>query len=65
MLPITIAESDMVYSLSELAAATNDFGHGGIIGKGGFGVVYQGKIRHCHVAVKRLTEVSKIIQLLE
>lgn len=41
----------------ELAAATKDFAATGIIGTGGFEVVYEGRIRHCHVAVKHLTEV--------
>lgn len=48
----------MVYNCGEVATATKNFDDSGIIGTGGFGVVFQGRIRHCHVAVKRLTEVS-------
>ena len=58
MSPISFVGSAMVYTGSELVTATKNFNDNGIIGTGGFGVVFQGRIRHCLVAVKRLTEVS-------
>ena len=50
--------STMVYTYSELQKATDNFAASAVIGKGGFGVVYEGKIRCCKVAIKRLTEVQ-------
>lgn len=50
----------MVYLPSDLLAATKDFDETNIIGTGGFGMVFRGSIRHCDVAVKRLTEVSTL-----
>lgn len=47
----------MVYSKQELLTACNDFQPANMIGKGGFGTVYKGDLRLCHVAVKVLTEV--------
>ena len=38
--------------------ATHHFTESAIIGRGGFGMLFEGKIRCCNVAVKRLTEVS-------
>ena len=48
----------MVYRHAELVKATNNYSESGIVGRGGFGVVFEGKIRCCSVAVKKLTEVS-------
>lgn len=55
---LCITGSTMVYKHAELVKATDDFAESAIIGIGGFGMVFEGKIRCCNVAVKRLTEVS-------
>ena len=52
-----IIGSTMVYKHAELVKATHNFSESAIIGKGGFDMVFEGKIRCCDVAVKRLTEV--------
>ncbi len=51
----------MTFSRDELVAATSNFNAGNIIGKGGFGLVYRGKLRHTLVAVKVLSEVCYYI----
>ena len=48
----------MVYHCTELEAATDKFSSEKKIGKGGFGVVYKGVLRHVAVAVKMLSDVS-------
>ena len=40
--------------------ATDNFADKAIIGRGGFGTEFEGKIRRCSVAVKRLTEVTSV-----
>lgn len=47
----------MVYTFAELQKATDSFAENTIIGRGGLGVVFEGKIRCCSVAIKKLTEV--------
>eukprot|EP00897_Mesotaenium_endlicherianum_P008224 jgi/Mesen1/742/ME000110S_11006 len=44
------------YSLEELSAATDNFAESNVLGKGGFGIVYRGRMQSGHmVAVKRLS----------
>ena len=50
----------MVYQYTELEDATDKFSPEKKIGKGGFGVVYRGVLRHVSVAVKVLSDVSCI-----
>jgi len=48
-----------VYSFAELAAATGDFSDENLLGKGGFGPVYKGKLPDgAEIAVKRLASHS-------
>ncbi|KAL5768415.1 hypothetical protein ACOSP7_014967 [Xanthoceras sorbifolium] len=45
------------FSISELQAATNNFNHENLIGKGGYSEVYKGRLRDGRlVAIKRLTK---------
>ena len=48
----------MVYTFGELQKATDNFAEKTVIGRGGFGMVFEGEIRCCSVAIKKLTEVS-------
>ena len=48
----------MVYNHAELEDATDKFASEKRVGKGGFGVVYKGVLRHVLVAVKVLSDVS-------
>ena len=54
----------MVYTFAELQKATDSFAENTIVGRGGFGVVFEGKIRCCSVAIKKLTEVSNVQNLI-
>ncbi|KAJ9566113.1 hypothetical protein OSB04_002079 [Centaurea solstitialis] len=55
---ITTAES-LQYSFDVIRAATNDFSENNKLGKGGFGLVYKGKLRNGQeIAVKRLSKDS-------
>ena len=47
----------MVFSLKDLQNATNDFNTDELIGEGGFGKVYRGRLRYSDVAVKLLSDV--------
>ena len=47
----------MVYQYNELQKATNNFSKDTVVGRGGFGTVYKGYLRHTTVAVKLLTDV--------
>ena len=51
----------MIFSYDDLSKVTDNFSKERLIGKGGFGVVYRGKLRHADVAVKVLNTVSKIV----
>ncbi|XP_031484507.1 U-box domain-containing protein 33-like [Nymphaea colorata] len=46
------------FTLEELQEATHTFDTSSQIGKGGFGAVYKGKIRHTTVAIKKLNSDS-------
>ena len=48
----------MVFTEEEVTIATNSFNNDLLVGKGGFGRVYKGTIRHVCVAIKQLTSVS-------
>lgn len=56
MFDVTIAQS-MEFFASELASATRNYARSTVIGKGGFGTVYKGYLRHSHVAIKVLSKV--------
>ena len=47
------------FSLSEIQIATSDFDPSHVIGRGGFGIVYRGKLERLKldVAIKKLNEV--------
>ncbi len=48
----------MVFTKTDLENATGSFKVENLIGEGGFGKVYRGRLRHADVAVKVLTDVS-------
>ena len=48
----------MVFSVDDLSRVTDNFSKERLIGKGGFGKVYRGKLRHADVAVKVLNTVG-------
>jgi hypothetical protein len=47
----------MVFSMKDLKNATTNFSPDSVIGAGGFGKVYQGRLRYSDVAVKVLSDV--------
>ncbi|XBI42753.1 hypothetical protein VPH35_107606 [Triticum aestivum] len=54
------AIDSLLLDLSTLRAATNDFGEGNMLGKGGFGMVHKGVLRDGkQIAVKRLCQSSR------
>ena len=48
----------MVFYADELAKATHSYGRSSVIGKGKFGTVYKGTLRHCTDAIKILSQVK-------
>ena len=63
-LPFTVPRSTIIYGFpkigftyQELAAATNRFAKSNVIGEGGYGKVYKGKLQGGrHAAIKRITD---------
>ena len=51
----------MVFSKGELEEGTNKFDPSTLVGRGGFGKVYRGRVRYSDVAVKVLSSVSDIL----
>ena len=47
-----------MFSSSQLHEATNNFVEKKLVGKGGFGRVFRGRLRHSDVAIKVLNTVS-------
>lgn len=50
----------MMFSYQLLCDVTNRFAKEKLIGKGGFGQVFRGRLRHSDVAIKVLNTVSLI-----
>lgn len=48
------------FSVEELTSATENFSESKLLGKGGFGSVYQGYIKGTKVAIKKFTEVRSL-----
>ncbi|KAI3435107.1 uncharacterized protein J3R85_006540 [Psidium guajava] len=55
------SKGPMKYSYKVLAAATNNFSNARLLGEGGFGRVYEGRLAdaNSHVAIKKITPDSK------
>lgn len=51
----------MIFSSDLLRDVTDNFSKGRLIGKGGFGNVFKGKLRHLDVAIKVLNTVRVLI----
>lgn len=51
----------MEFFAMELAEGTRNYTRSAILGKGGYGTVFKGFLRHCDVAVKILTKVHTIL----
>ena len=58
---VTNAAQSMEFFASELASATKNYAQSTIIGKGGFGTVYKGYLRHSAVAIKVLSQVISCV----
>ncbi len=52
------AGSVMVFDEADVKGATDNFATTNVIGKGGFGEVFRGRLRHTDVAIKVLSAVS-------
>ena len=48
----------MIFSYHSLCDVTDNFSNDKLVGKGGFGRVYRGKLRHIDVAIKVPNTVS-------
>ena len=51
----------MEFPHAVLKADTDDFSSRNTIGEGGFGKVFRGRVYHCDVAIKLLSDVSAYI----
>ena len=47
----------MIFSFEVLSEVTGNFSKDQLVGKGGFGQVYRGRLRHSDVAIKVLNDV--------
>lgn len=47
----------MMFCSEDLKLATNDYNSDAVVGEGGFGKVYRGRLRYSDVAVKVLSDV--------
>lgn len=45
------------FSIDDIKIATGNFSNLSVLGKGGFGIVYQGYYKGTKVAIKKFTEV--------
>ncbi|KAG6520147.1 hypothetical protein ZIOFF_017181 [Zingiber officinale] len=65
--PSTPKETELdlpLYSMVSIRAATNEFSRDNIVGMGGFGFIYKGKLADGQeVAVKRLSKASEQVQM--
>ena len=50
----------MMFSFDDLSRVTNNFSNENIIGKGGFGKEFHGRLRHSEVAVEVSNTVSEL-----
>lgn len=54
----------MEYGSKELSEATSNYNKRKLVGRGGFGAVYKGRVRGClDVAIKVLTQVCDFIMV--
>lgn len=61
----SLHEGTTAFTMAEVNRATGNFSAGNIIGQGGFGTVYRGRLRDGSlIAVKRAKKVSELVFLL-
>lgn len=53
-----LSDQCMEFFADELSKATRSFNRSTVIGRGGYGTVYKGELRHQTVAIKVLTQVA-------
>lgn len=52
----------MIFLNMQLKDATNNFDNSHLVGKGGFGHVFRGRLRHSDVVIKVLNNVCDIMK---